>query len=84
MFHIVEKRIADAFAARLKAQFGVEGPVQVEQPKQSSFGEVALPAAFQLARSLKKAPKVIAGEVLEAVGKIDGVAAIEVSQIVPC
>jgi arginyl-tRNA synthetase len=67
MFHIVEKRIADAFAARLKAQFGVEGPVQIEQPKQSSFGEVALPAAFQLARSLKKAPK------------IDGVAAIEIA-----
>ena len=40
------------------------GPVQTEQPKQSSFGEIAVPAAFQLARQLKKAPKAIAGGVV--------------------
>lgn len=79
MFHLIEKRIADAFAAKLTAQYGIAGPVQIEQPKQSSFGELAVPAAFQLARALKKAPKAIAAELLEAVGKIDGVAAIEIA-----
>ena len=44
------------------------GPVQTEQPKQTSFGEIAVPAAFQLARQLKKAPKAIAAELSTAVG----------------
>ncbi len=79
MFQLVEKRIAAAFAARLESQFSVIGPVATEQPKQSSFGELALPAAFQLARSLKKAPKVIAAELADAVGKIDGVSALEIA-----
>src|SRR2546425_572402 len=68
MFHILEKRIAEAFAARLSTLYGTAGPVQTEQPKQSSFGEVSVPAAFQLARQLKKPPKVIAQELSEAVG----------------
>jgi arginyl-tRNA synthetase len=79
MFHLIEERIVDAFAAKLSAHFGVTGPIQIEQPKQSSFGELALPAAFQLARTLKKAPKAIAAELSDAVGKIDGVAAIEIA-----
>ena len=57
MFHLLEKRIAGAFASRIESLYGVETPVQTEQPKQSSFGEIAVPAAFQLARQLKKAPQ---------------------------
>ena len=62
MFHLLEKRIADAFASRVQSLYGISVPVQTEQPKQSSFGEIAVPAAFQLARQLKKAPKAIAAE----------------------
>ncbi len=79
MFHLLEKRIAEAFGTRIAALYQVTTPVQTEQPKQSSFGEIALPAAFQLARQLKKAPKAIAQELSEAVGKIDGVAAVEIA-----
>src|SRR5438552_2336486 len=79
MFHFLEKRIADAFAAKINALYNVEVPVQTEQPKQPDFGEIALPAAFQLARNLKKAPKAIAAELSGAVGAIEGVAAIEIA-----
>jgi arginyl-tRNA synthetase len=79
MFHLLEKRIADAVASRVESLYGAAGAVQTEQPKQSSFGEIALPTAFQLARQLKKAPKVIAAELLNAVGPIEGVAAIEIA-----
>src|SRR5258708_25755454 len=79
MFHVLENRIAEAFASRVESIYGVAGPVQTEQPKQSSFGEIALPAAFQLARQLKKAPKAIAAELLAAVGPIEGVSAIEIA-----
>ena len=79
MFHILEKKIANAFAARVAERSGIAGPVQTEQPKQTSFGEIALPAAFQLARQLKKAPKAIAQELLSSVGQIEGVSAIEIA-----
>ncbi len=83
MFHFLEKRIAEAFAAKIHELYGVDGPVQgtvqTEQPKQASFGEIAVPAAFQLARQLKKAPKAIATELSNAVGTIEGVSAIEIA-----
>ena len=79
MFHLLEKRIADAFAVKINDLYGVQTAVQTEQPKQPDFGEIALPAAFQLARQLKKAPKAIAAELTEKVGAIEGVAAIEIA-----
>lgn len=55
-------------------------PVVCEQPKESKFGELALPVAFGLAKQLRKAPKMIA-EMLaaELSGKLPGVAQIEVA-----
>jgi len=79
MFHLLEKRIAEAFAAKIESLYGEKGPIQTEQPKQASFGEIAVPAAFQLARTLKKAPKAIATELSNAVGTIEGVAGIEIA-----
>ncbi|MBZ5675712.1 MAG: arginine--tRNA ligase [Acidobacteriia bacterium] len=79
MFHLVEKRIAEAFAAKISTLYSVDAPVQTEQPKQASFGEIAVPAAFQLARQLKRAPKAIAAELSDAVGTIEGVAGIEIA-----
>ncbi len=79
MFNALEKRIAEAFAARIESLYGVTAAVQTEQPKQASFGEIAVPAAFQLARQLKKAPKAIATELANAVGKIEGVSAVEIA-----
>src|SRR5271154_6404720 len=79
MFHILEKRIASAISARIRSLYGLETTVQIEQPKQSSFGELAVPAAFQLARQLKKAPKAIASEIDAAGGPIEGVASMEIA-----
>ena len=78
MFHLLEKRISQAIASRIQTLYGLETAVQIEQPKQSSFGELALPAAFQLARQLKKAPKVLAAEIA-ADENIEGVQALEIA-----
>jgi arginyl-tRNA synthetase len=78
MFNVLEKRIAAVFGSRIEALYGVTAPVQTEQPKQSSFGEIAVPAAFQLARQLKKAPKAIAAEIAKDV-RIEGVSEIEIA-----
>jgi arginyl-tRNA synthetase len=79
MFHLLEKRIASAISARIQTLYGVETAVQIEQPKQSSFGELALPAAFQLARQLRKAPKAIAAEIYNTGEPIEGVASMEIA-----
>ncbi len=53
--------------------------VTIEQPRQSDFGEIAVPAAFQLAKRLRQAPKKIAAELAAEIGPIPGVAALEVA-----
>ncbi len=79
MFHHLEKQIHAAFRDRLHAQFGVDTDFALEQPRQPSFGEIAVPIAFQLAKSLKKPPKQIATDLVAAVGEIPGVSAMEVA-----
>jgi arginyl-tRNA synthetase len=79
VFHNLEKQIQAIVGERVRDRFGVDAAIVVEQPKQPSFGELALPVAFQLAKSLKQPPKKIAGEVIAAVGAIPGVAAMEIA-----
>ncbi len=79
MFHSIEKQVADAFHAHIQARYGVDLSVAIEQPRQSDFGEIAVPAAFQLAKQLRQAPKKIAAELAAEIGPIPGVAALEVA-----
>ncbi|MGA2275129.1 MAG: arginine--tRNA ligase [Bryobacteraceae bacterium] len=79
MFHSIEKQVADAFHAHIQVRYGVDLTVAIEQPRQSDFGEIAVPAAFQLAKLLRQPPKKIAAELAAEIGPIPGVAAIEVA-----
>jgi arginyl-tRNA synthetase len=79
MFHILEKRIQDRFERHIKERYGADLSVGIEQPKQSDFGEIALPAAFQLAKQLRQPPRKIAAEMAGDIGPIPGVAALEVA-----
>ena len=79
MFHSIEKQVSQAFRAHIQARYGIEMSVPVEQPKQSDFGEMAVPAAFQLAKQLRQAPRKIAAELVDEIGPIAGVAAMEVA-----
>ncbi|MCC6859017.1 MAG: arginine--tRNA ligase [Bryobacterales bacterium] len=79
MFHVLERRIQNTFHRRIQERYGADIPVVIEQPRQSDFGEIALPAAFQLAKVLKQAPRRIASELLAGMAPIPGVAALEVA-----
>jgi len=49
--------------ALIQSQYSIElGPIAIEQPPDLKMGEFALPVAFELARKLRKAPKIIATE----------------------
>jgi arginyl-tRNA synthetase len=73
----LESRIVSAVSQHILIRYGVEIPVTLEQPRQASFGEFALPVAFQLARQLKKAPRAIAEELIAELPAIEGVQTLE-------
>jgi arginyl-tRNA synthetase len=79
VFHSIEKQVAGAFHAHIRIRYGIDFAVAVEQPKQSDFGDMAVPAAFQLAKQLRQAPRRIAAEMVREIGSIPGVAAMEVA-----
>ena len=79
MFHSIEQHVSSAFRAHILARYGLDLAVAVEQPRQSDFGEMAVPAAFQLAKQLRQAPRKIAAELAAEIGPIEGVAAVEVA-----
>jgi arginyl-tRNA synthetase len=79
VFHSIEKQVSSAFRAHIQARYGLDLAVAVEQPRQSDFGEMAVPAAFQLAKQLRQAPRKIAAELVADIGPIEGVAAVEVA-----
>ena len=79
MYQSLESTITSEVAAHVHIRYGITLPVVIEQPKQSSFGEMALPIAFQLAKELKRAPKAIASELVEELPAINGVSKMEVA-----
>ncbi len=79
VFHNLEKQVEAAFRERVRARYGIDAEITIEQPKQASFGEIALPVAFQLAKELKQAPRKIAADLLAGAAPIPGIAAMEVA-----
>ncbi|MBI3209292.1 MAG: arginine--tRNA ligase [Candidatus Solibacter usitatus] len=78
MFHVFEKHVQRAFASFVHSQLDPEAPVLAEQPKDPSFGEIALPVAFQLARKLKRNPREIAAGIVSGAGAVEGMRSAEV------
>jgi len=79
VFHSIEKQVSGAFRAHIQVRYGIDLAVPVEQPRQAALGEMAVPSAFHLAKQLRQAPRKIAAELVEEVGPIPGVAAMEVA-----
>jgi arginyl-tRNA synthetase len=79
VFQEIEGLISAAIEQQLAAKFNITAKVQLEQPKQSSFGELAVPVAFQLARQLKRPPRQIAEELTAGLSAVPGVAAFEIA-----
>ena len=74
----LQKKLGEAIRAVLKEKYELEGVnVPLETPPDLRFGEVATPVAFELARKLRKAPKVIAQEIVAALGTREGFAGFE-------
>jgi arginyl-tRNA synthetase len=76
----LEKRLGRSLRAVLKEKYDLEiGSIPLETPPDLRLGEIATPIAFELARKLRKAPKIIAQEIVAALGAVPGFAKFEVA-----
>ncbi len=79
MFQEIEAQLITAVEEQVASQLDIGTKVTLEQPKQSSFGEFAIPVAFQLSRTLKRPPKQIAEQLAAGMANLPGVASLEIA-----
>ncbi len=80
MYLELQKALAEHIRTVLRAKYELEiENIPVEIPPDLKFGELATPIALQLARTLRKAPKIIAQEILAGLGSVNGFAGFEVT-----
>jgi arginyl-tRNA synthetase len=73
-------RLRTAVRAALAAAFDLaadSAEVPLEIPPSRTLGDIGSPVAFELARTLRKAPRVIAQQLAAAIGPVDGVLRVE-------
>jgi arginyl-tRNA synthetase len=76
----LEKRLADRLRVVLKEKYDLDvANVPLETPPDLHLGEIATPIALQLARTLRKAPKMIAQEIVASLEVVGGFARFEVA-----
>ena len=80
MYLELQKRLGGHLRSVLKQKYDLEVEnIPLEIPPDLKFGELSSPIAFELARKLRKAPKTIAQEIVDALGKLDGFAGFDVA-----
>ncbi|MDQ2832672.1 MAG: DALR anticodon-binding domain-containing protein [Acidobacteriota bacterium] len=88
MYRTIQLCLSARIQAILLAKYGVTLPqLAVEQPPNIAMGELALPVAFELAKRLRKAPRVIATELASELNaelaseqsELEGIASVEVA-----
>ncbi len=80
MYLELKKRLEAHLRGVLQARYELLlETIPVETPPELQFGELATPVAFELARKLRKAPKIIAQEIVAALGHLDGFTSFEVA-----
>lgn len=82
MYRTLQQTLLARIQSILHTQYDVSlAQIAVEQPPSIALGELALPVAFELAKRLRKAPRVIATELAAALNadlaQLPGVASVE-------
>ena len=80
MYLELQKRLSEHLRTVLKLKYDIElAAIPMEIPPDLKFGELSTPVAFELARKLRRAPKVIAAEIVASLGTLPGFAGFEVA-----
>jgi arginyl-tRNA synthetase len=76
----LQKRLGSRLRNLLEEKYGLQVVnIPLEIPPDLKFGELSTPIAFELARKLRKAPKIIAQEIVSALNGLEGFAGFEVA-----
>jgi arginyl-tRNA synthetase len=76
----LQKRLESHLRDVLAAKYGLQlENIPMEMPPELQFGELSTPIAFELARKLRKAPKIIAQEIVAALGPLHGFTSFDVA-----
>jgi len=76
----LQKRLSAHLRQHLATRYGLElESIAIEIPPELKFGELSTPVAFELARKLRKAPKMIAAEIVAELAPLEGIASFEVA-----
>jgi arginyl-tRNA synthetase len=80
LYRHLDHQLAQQIGEFLHRSYGLDlSKIVVEQPPRVELGEYALPLAFELAKTLRKAPRKIAEEIVAGIGPIDGFEKLEVA-----
>jgi arginyl-tRNA synthetase len=79
VYQALTNRLREALAAHIREKHGVELAIVLERPPKIEMGEAASPVCFELAKRLKRAPRQIAQEIANGLGKVEGIARVEVA-----
>jgi arginyl-tRNA synthetase len=79
LYQALTERLREALAGHIREKYGVELAILLERPPKIEMGEAASPVCFELAKRLKKAPRLIAQEIANGLGRVEGIARVEVA-----
>jgi arginyl-tRNA synthetase len=79
VYQTLTNRLREALAAHIKEKYQVELEIVLNRPPKLDMGEAASPVCFELAKRLKKAPRQIAQEIATNLGKVEGIARVDVA-----
>jgi len=75
----LSNRLREALVRYIQEHYAVSIDVVLNRPPKIEMGEAASPVCFELAKLLKKAPRIIAQEIANGLGKVEGIARLEVA-----
>ena len=79
MYLTLSNRLRAALARYIQENYKIFLDIVLDRPPKIEMGEAASPVCFELAKRLKKAPRIIAQEIANGLGEIEGVARVEVA-----
>jgi arginyl-tRNA synthetase len=79
VYQVLTNRLREALARHIHEKYGMELAVVLERPPKIEMGEAASPVCFELAKRLKRAPRQIAQEIANGLGRVEGIARVEVA-----
>ena len=79
MYLTIRNRLREALVRYIQEHYSISIDVVLDRPPKIEMGEAASPVCFELAKRLKKAPRIIAQEIANGLSKVEGIARVEVA-----